>query len=71
MSFLWMFIITVVILQASVFVTTIYLHRAMCHRGLELHPLVANLMHLHLSLFYRHRSARMGGRAPQTPSLLR
>src|SRR6516162_5456567 len=51
MSLLWMFIITVVILQASVFVTTIYLHRAMCHRGLELHPVVANLMHLHLSLF--------------------
>ena len=51
MSFLWMLLITVVILQASVFVTTIYLHRAMCHRGLYLHPLVANLMHLHLSLF--------------------
>jgi len=51
MGLLWMFIITVVILQASVFVTTIYLHRAMCHRGLELHPIVANLMHLHLSLF--------------------
>jgi stearoyl-CoA desaturase (delta-9 desaturase) len=46
-----MVLITVVILQASVFVTTIYLHRSMCHRGLELHPLVANLMHLHLSLF--------------------
>lgn len=51
MSFLWMFIITVVIMQASVFVTTIYLHRALCHRGLELHPLVANLMHLELGLF--------------------
>ena len=51
MSFLWMFLITVAILQASVFVTTIYLHRAMCHRGLDLHPVVANLMHLHLSLF--------------------
>ena len=51
MSFLWMFVITVAILQVSVFVTTIYLHRAMCHRGLDLHPLVANLMHLHLSLF--------------------
>ena len=51
MSFLWMFAITLVILQTSVFVTTIYLHRAMCHRGLELHPVVANLMHLQLSLF--------------------
>ncbi len=51
MSFLWMFIITVVIMQASVFVTTIYLHRAQCHRGLELHPFIANLMHLELGLF--------------------
>jgi stearoyl-CoA desaturase (delta-9 desaturase) len=51
MSFLWMFVITVVILQVSVFVTTIYLHRGLCHRGLELHPAIANLMHLHLSLF--------------------
>lgn len=51
MSFLWMFIITVVIMQASVFVTTIFLHRALCHRGLELHPVVANLMHLELGLF--------------------
>jgi stearoyl-CoA desaturase (delta-9 desaturase) len=46
-----MFIITVVIMQASVFVTTIYLHRAQCHRGLELHPFIANLMHLELGLF--------------------
>src|SRR6266481_2274583 len=51
MSLLWMFAITVVILQVSVFLTTISLHRAICHRGLELHPVVANLMHLHLSLF--------------------
>ena len=51
MSFLWMLFITVVILQVSVFLTTIYLHRAMCHRGLELNPVVANLMHLQLSLF--------------------
>jgi stearoyl-CoA desaturase (delta-9 desaturase) len=51
MNFLWMFLITVAILQVSVFVTTIYLHRAMCHRGLELRPWVASLMHLHLSLF--------------------
>jgi len=51
MSFLWMVIISVVIMKASVFVTTIYLHRAQCHRGLELHPMVANLMHLELVLF--------------------
>jgi stearoyl-CoA desaturase (delta-9 desaturase) len=51
MTFLSMLFITVAILQVSVLFTTIYLHRAMCHRGLELHPLAANLMHLHLSLF--------------------
>jgi stearoyl-CoA desaturase (delta-9 desaturase) len=51
MSFLWMLLITLAILQTSVFITTIYLHRAICHRGLELNPVVANLMHLELSLF--------------------
>ena len=51
MNVFWMFLITCVILQASVFITTIYLHRAQCHRGLDLHPVVANLMHLELSLF--------------------
>jgi len=51
MSFVWMCLITLAILQISVLFTTIYLHRAMCHRGLDLHPAVGNLMHLHLSLF--------------------
>jgi len=51
MSVLSMFLITIGILQVSVFLTTIYLHRAMCHRGLDLNPVVANLMHLQLSLF--------------------
>ena len=51
MSPLWMAIITAVVLQTSVFFTTIYLHRAKTHRGLELHPLVGLLMHLALSLF--------------------
>jgi stearoyl-CoA desaturase (delta-9 desaturase) len=46
-----MVVITLTILQASVFVTTIYLHRTLTHRGLSLHPLVANLMHLELALF--------------------
>jgi stearoyl-CoA desaturase (delta-9 desaturase) len=46
-----MFVITVCILQISVFFTTIYLHRYITHRGVELHPVVANLMHLHLVLF--------------------
>ena len=35
MSLLWMVTITLVILQASVFCTTIYLHRAKTHRGLR------------------------------------
>ena len=46
-----MSLITLGILQVSVFITTIYLHRSQCHRGLDLHPAVANLMHLELSLF--------------------
>lgn len=51
MNLLWMGIITLVILQMSVFCTTIFLHRAKTHRGLELHPVAGFLMHLHLSLF--------------------
>jgi stearoyl-CoA desaturase (delta-9 desaturase) len=46
-----MSIITLVILQMSVLFTTIYLHRAKTHRGLELHPAVGLIMHLELSLF--------------------
>jgi stearoyl-CoA desaturase (delta-9 desaturase) len=51
MSLLWMAIITLLVLQTSVFFTTIYLHRSKTHRGLELHPAVGVLMHLELSLF--------------------
>ena len=51
MSLFWMVVITFVILQMSVFFTTIYLHRAKTHRGLELHPAVGLFMHLHLTLF--------------------
>jgi stearoyl-CoA desaturase (delta-9 desaturase) len=51
MSFFWMAVITLVLLQTSVFFTTIYLHRCKTHRGLELHPVVGLLMHLELSLF--------------------
>jgi stearoyl-CoA desaturase (delta-9 desaturase) len=51
MSFLLACGITVVILQLSVLYTTIYLHRALTHRGLDLHPAVRGLMHLHLALF--------------------
>lgn len=51
MSFIWMAVITFVILQMSVLATTIYLHRCVTHRGLELHPAVEFLMHLELMLF--------------------
>jgi stearoyl-CoA desaturase (delta-9 desaturase) len=51
MSLLWMIVITLVILQMSVFFTTIYLHRSKTHKGVELHPVVGFLMHLELSLF--------------------
>ncbi len=51
MSLLWMAVITFVILQMSVFATTIYLHRSITHRGVELHPVVRLLMHLELMLF--------------------
>lgn len=44
-------VITLVILQVSVFFTTIYLHRALTHRGLELHPAAVFFMHLELMLF--------------------
>lgn len=43
--------ITFVIVQISVFCTTIFLHRTKTHRGLELHPVVGFLMHLHLAVF--------------------
>ncbi len=51
MSIGWMLLITVLVLQVSVLFTTIYLHRSLTHKGLRLHPVIANLMHLHLSLF--------------------
>jgi stearoyl-CoA desaturase (delta-9 desaturase) len=51
MHFVWMAVITFAILQLSVFSTTIFLHRSVTHRGVELHPLIQNLMHLELMLF--------------------
>ncbi len=51
MSLLWMGIVTLAILQTSVLFTTVYLHRAKTHRGIDLHPLAGFLMHLELSLF--------------------
>jgi len=51
MSILWMLLVTCVILQLSVLFTTIFLHRALTHRSLRLHPMVGAFMHLHLMLF--------------------
>lgn len=51
MSIFWMLLIAAVVVQTSVFATTIYLHRTLSHKGLRLHPIVINAMHLHLSLF--------------------
>ncbi len=51
MTFLLACGITFAILQISVLCTTIYLHRALTHRGVELHPAIRGLMHLHLALF--------------------
>lgn len=51
MSLLWVVVISAVICQISVFITTIYLHRALTHRGLEIHRGLGVLMHAHLTLF--------------------
>ncbi len=51
MNLVWMCVITLGILQASVFFTTIYLHRSLAHRGVVLHPAARFLMHLELALF--------------------
>ncbi len=51
MTTLWVVAISAAVCQISVFLTTIYLHRALTHRGLEVHRALAPLMHLHLSLF--------------------
>jgi stearoyl-CoA desaturase (delta-9 desaturase) len=45
---LWCLLAAFVIAQISSFCTTIYLHRAMTHQSLILHPVVGNLMHLWL-----------------------
>ncbi len=51
MSLGWMLLISVVVMQLSVFYTTIFLHRGLTHKGLRLHPIVQNIMHLHIILF--------------------
>jgi stearoyl-CoA desaturase (delta-9 desaturase) len=49
-TILWALAATFCLAQISNFCTTIYLHRAVTHQGLKLHPLVAFLMHLELFL---------------------
>ncbi len=51
MNLIWMAVITFAIVQVSVFSTTIYLHRSITHRGVELHPVLALLVHLELMVF--------------------
>jgi fatty-acid desaturase len=51
MSLLWLAVITVALVQVSLFFTTIFVHRCVTHRGLELHPVARSVMHLHVRLF--------------------
>lgn len=50
MHFLFALLLVVVTMQLSSFATTIYLHRCLAHRGLQLSPIVAFPMRLHLWL---------------------
>jgi len=50
-SLLSMALITFVIVQVSVFCTTIYLHRCLTHRGVDVHPALAFAMHAWISVF--------------------
>lgn len=47
-TIVWAIGIAFCLAEISTFCTTIYLHRAVTHRGLKLHPAVAFLMHLEL-----------------------
>jgi stearoyl-CoA desaturase (delta-9 desaturase) len=51
MSVLWMILITLAVVQLSALATTVYLHRSVTHRSVELHPAVRFLMHLELMMF--------------------
>jgi stearoyl-CoA desaturase (delta-9 desaturase) len=44
-------LVTLVTLQISVLTTTIYLHRTLTHRGMEVNPVIAFLMHAWLFVF--------------------
>ncbi len=51
MPFLWMFLITFAIVQVAAMCTTIYLHRTLTHRALDVSPVLAFFMHAWLTLF--------------------
>ena len=51
MSYSWLGVFTLIVLQGSVMCTTIYLHRTLTHRGMEVHPALAFFMHLWLMVF--------------------
>jgi stearoyl-CoA desaturase (delta-9 desaturase) len=51
MQYIWFALITFGILQLSALCTTVYLHRSLTHRALQLHPVVSFLMHLELLVF--------------------
>lgn len=46
-----MCLISLLVVHVSVLLTTIYLHRALTHRGLELNDTLGAFFHLHLALF--------------------
>jgi stearoyl-CoA desaturase (Delta-9 desaturase) len=46
----WVLLIFALSTQATIFCTTLYLHRAQAHRGVDLHPLVSHVMRLWLWL---------------------
>lgn len=51
MFYLTLGLFFLVVLQGSVMCTTIYLHRTLTHRGLQVHPALALFMHAWLMLF--------------------
>jgi stearoyl-CoA desaturase (delta-9 desaturase) len=51
MDLFWTAVVTAVVLQLSALCTTVYLHRTITHRSIELHPAIGFLMHLELLVF--------------------
>ncbi|MBI4470099.1 MAG: fatty acid desaturase [Acidobacteria bacterium] len=51
MNWLWAVLVSLGVVQISNVCTTIYLHRCLAHKGLDLHPAVRFLMRVHLWVF--------------------